>query len=506
MPRMRVLVCFLSALTLLGCSTEGSPGPVGPQGEVGPAGSMGAPGPAGPQGDVGPVGPAGALGPAGPAGPQGDAGPPGPTGATGAAGPTGPQGLQGPAGQVLVLDGGVVTGPAGASVVVTAIAPGATCPAGGQRVTQLSDGGISSVCNGTTGATGPAGPVGASLSATALPMLSPQCPTGGVLVGLPDGGALPVCNGALGSTGATGATGGIGPTGLTGPAGPAGPAGPTGSTGATGSAGPAGAPGATGSAGATGPAGPPGAPGPALYLDGGLAFLNDTPSFAGFTAATYTGNLGADVGANAKCNAEFAGSVLCTVSDFDRSNYVAPPSALGAWIDSDRQASGQRTQNSCSSGGTSWTLGTTGDTGTNLNAFGVPTGQVACNAIKPLACCRVPSAVIFRGFTAAVFTGSIGGHLGANAKCAAEYPGSFFCTLSDFDKANPLAPPPASGAWIDSNRGATGTRTQNSCSSGGTSWTLGTTGDTGTNLNAFGVATGQLACNAIKPLACCQYR
>jgi hypothetical protein len=131
---------------------------------------------------------------------------------------------------------------------------------------------------------------------------------------------------------------------------------------------------------------------------------------------------------------------------------------------------------------------------------------VQCNQIKPLACCRVPSAVIFRGFTSATFTGSVGGTIGANAKCAFEFPGSSFCTIADFDKANPLAPPPASGAWIDSNRGASGTRTQNSCSTGGASWNLGTTGDTGTNLTAFGTFTGQVQCNQIKPLACCQSR
>jgi hypothetical protein len=483
MLRMRVVVSLLSALMLFGCSTEGTPGPVGPQGEVGPAGSMGAPGPVGPQGNVGPVG------------------------------PVGPQGALGPAGQVLVVDGGVVTGPPGASVVVTPItAGGATCPAGGQRLTQLSDGGISSVCNGApgaagaTGPAGPAGPVGASLTATALPMLSPQCPTGGVLVGLADGGTLPVCNGAIGSTGATGAIGAIGATGAIGPIGPTGPAGPVGPAGSPGATGATGAPGAAGAPGAIGPAGPPGAPGPALYLDGGLAFPNETPSFAGFTAATYTGNLGGHVGANAKCNAEFAGSVYCTLSDFDRSNHTAAPSAVGAWIDSDRSSTGQRAQNSCSTGGASWSLGTSGDTGTNLNTLGTFTSQTSCNQVKPLACCRVPSAVIFRGFTAAIFTGSLGGHVGANAKCVTEFPGSFFCTLSDFDKANTLAPPPSSGAWIDSNRAASGSRAQNSCSTGGASWNLGTAGDTGTNLNALGTFNSQTSCNAIKPLACCQNR
>ena len=100
----------------------------------------------------------------------------------------------------------------------------------------------------------------------------------------------------------------------------------------------------------------------------------------------------------------------------------------------------------------------------------------------------------------------MGGTIGVNAKCATEFPGSSFCTVSDFDKANPLQLPPASGAWIDSNRTATGMRTQNSCSSGGSSWNLGTSADTGTNLIAGGVFAGQVACNQVKPIACCQLR
>ena len=194
------------------------------------------------------------------------------------------------------------------------------------------------------------------------------------------------------------------------------------------------------------------------------------------------------------------------MSDFDRANPLTTPGASCAWIDSERAPSGQRTQNSCSSGSLSWNLGTSADTGTNLTAFGVASGQVACNQVKPLACCRVPSAIVFRGFTTATFNGSMGGTIGVNAKCATEFPGSSFCTVSDFDKANPLQLPGASGAWIDSNRTATGMRTQNSCSSGGSSWNLGTSADTGTNLIAGGVFAGQVACNQVKPIACCQLR
>lgn len=59
---------------------QGPVGPTGPQGPVGPAGPMGLAGAAGAAGVMGPIGPAGAIGPAGPAGPQGVAGAMGPGG------------------------------------------------------------------------------------------------------------------------------------------------------------------------------------------------------------------------------------------------------------------------------------------------------------------------------------------------------------------------------------------------------------------------------------------
>ena len=118
---------------------------------------------------MGAMGAPGAQGTAGTPGADGLAGPKGDPGTPGAIGPAGPQGLQGPGGTVLVLDGGVVVGPPGSSVAVTPItAGGAICPYGGVRVTQLSDGGITNVCNG-------ASPV---ITTTPLPVMSPQCATG----------------------------------------------------------------------------------------------------------------------------------------------------------------------------------------------------------------------------------------------------------------------------------------------------------------------------------------
>ncbi len=464
-------------------------------------------------------------------------------GATGAQGPTGEQGVQGPAGTVLVLDGGVVVGPAGSSVVVTPIpVGGATCPTGGLRVTQVSDGGINNVCNGElgpqgvpgpqgpagligatgaqgpagavggvgpvgpagpTGATGsqgpagavggvgPAGPQGASgapVTVTVLASMSPQCITGGVRIGYPDGGSSAVCNGAQGPQGLQGVVGPAGSTGTQGIAGPAGPAGPAG-VGAVGPAGP------TGPMGATGPSGPPGA---GYFVDGGVARA-DFIGFAGFTVNTYTGNLGGNAGANQKCNAEFPDSFLCTYSDYARSESAVTPN--GAWIDSERNSTGTRGNANCYVSGSGGWVNSASDTGYTLNAFGGITSG-SCTVARPLSCCRKARSVIFRGFTMATYTGNLGGNSGSNAKCHAEYPGSFLCTYSDYARSE-TSSTPGTPAWIDSERNSTGTRGNANCYISGSGGWVNSASDTGYTLNALGGITSG-TCTAARPLACCQ--
>lgn len=108
---------------------EGPPGPQGPQGETGPRGEQGPQGPPGQvtvldggviQGPAGPAGPAGPTGATGPQGPMGMTGPMGPIGMTGAAGPMGAAGAIGPAG---------ATGPAGPTGAQGV--PGSQGPGGG---------------------------------------------------------------------------------------------------------------------------------------------------------------------------------------------------------------------------------------------------------------------------------------------------------------------------------------------------------------------------------------
>ncbi len=190
-------------------------------------------------------------------------------------------------------------GPAGDSptVSVTAVAAGADCASGGQRIDVTSASGAvttSYVCNGSAGAEGASanvdvadeppgpncaaggkaistsvgtGPVvvsyvcdgedGASVVATAEPA-GANCTYGGTRLQVGSSAPTFVCNGAPGATGATGPTGATGATGTTGPTGATGATGATGPTGATGDTGPIGPTGATGATGDTGPIGPTG--------------------------------------------------------------------------------------------------------------------------------------------------------------------------------------------------------------------------------------------------------
>jgi Collagen triple helix repeat (20 copies) len=501
---MRPVFVASLALALAACTSSGTQGPEGPEGPVGA------------------TGPAGAAGPQGPLGPQGPKGDPGVDGMNGA---TGPQGLQGPAGVVTVIDGGVVVGPPGSSVFVTPItAGGAICPTGGVRITQLSDGGISNVCNGAvgpggatgntgpagpTGTTGPAGPTGNTGPAGPIGMTGPAGPTGMTGPAGPTGNTGPAGpTGNTGPAGPTGNTGPAGPIGLTGPAGPTGNTGPAGPTGNTGPAGPA------GSQGPTGPAGPAGPAGAVLYVDGGVVVVGSTstPYFAGYTSTTYSGNLGGFVGANAKCAAEFPGSSLCTISDFQLSNPTVATGGVGAWIDYNRYSSGERNQSACADvNSQAWTVSTSTTAGAVVQPSGFylsgGAGQL-CNASRPLACCILPRAASFVGYTTATYPGNLGGFVGANAKCSAEFPGSWLCTISDFQKANPTVAVGGVGAWIDYNRYSSGERNQSACADvNSQAWTVSTSTTAGAVVQPSGFylsgGAGQL-CNAARPLTCCR--
>ncbi len=486
-------------------------------------------GPQGPQGEVGPQGPAGAQGAQGPQGERGETGAQGAMGATGETGAQGPQALQGPQGAVLVVDGGVLVGPAGASVIVSALTSGdPACANGGVRITQLSDGGITNLCNGGQGVPGPqgaqgpqglqgppgvqgpqgpqgatgsqgqqgatgsqgvAGPVGPAgapgVTASLLPTMSTQCVAGGVLLTFADGGTSAVCNGTQGTQGAQGLQGiqgNPGSPGATGPQGPAGPSGPM---------------------GATGPAGPPGS---VYFVDGGVLSVNPSVvTFAGFTSQSFTGDLGGYPGANAKCSADYPGSFICSSGDYARAETSAAPGGAGAWIDGERDDYGRRYNSYCYSNSTAWTYSgsSTSYYGGVLNTLGRVT-TTTCDTTRPIACCNRRRPVSFRGFTSQSFTGDLGGYPGANAKCSVDYPGSFICSSGDYARAETSAAPGGAGAWIDGERDDYGRRYNSYCYSNSTAWTYSgsSTSYYGGVLNTLGRVT-TTTCDTTRPIACC---
>ena len=164
---------------------KGNAGSAGPKGDTGDAGSAGPKGDTGDAGSAGPKGDTGDAGSAGPKGDAGDAGSAGPKGDTGSAGPKGDAGSAGPKGDA---------GSAGPKGDAGSAGPKGDTGSAGPK--------------GDTGDAGPAGPKG---------------DTGDV--------------GPAGPKGDTGDVGPAGPKGDTGDVGPAGPKGDTGSTGPKGDAG-----------------------------------------------------------------------------------------------------------------------------------------------------------------------------------------------------------------------------------------------------------------------------
>ncbi len=279
----------------------------------------------------------------------------------------------------------------------------------------------------------------------------------------------------------------------------------TGAVGPTGPQGPAG----TGNPGPQGPAGPPGTG----------AYTEDVASFAGFTAATYSGNMGGRPAAHAACGAVFTGAHLCHASEYVLSNSATPVPATGAWLDASITPSdsftvegshlfGRNTDSSC----LSFTTTSSSYTGTYLQANGEATwGSSNCGTSRALACCNGTPKIVFAGFTTAAYTGSMGGRPAAHAICGAELPGSHLCHAAEYVRSVSDETVPAGGAWVDASvdhaggftvEGAPsfGRNTDSSC----LSFTTASTSYTGTYLQTNGEATwGSSNCQTARRLACC---
>ena len=126
----------------------------------------------------------------------------------------------------------------------------------------------------------------------------------------------------------------------------------------------------------------------------------------------------------------------------------------------------------------------------------------------------------FAGFTSALSNGNAGGRDGMHAKCAAEFPSSHFCHISEYVRSNSPTTVPASGAWIDPSVDINGDLTfasalaygrepsQYTCSA----WTSSSnTSFTSTHLRPDGRVTTSSSstaplppgCGTMRPLACC---
>jgi hypothetical protein len=236
----------------------------------------------------------------------------------------------------------------------------------------------------------------------------------------------------------------------------------------------------------------------------------------------YTGNLGGWTGANQKCDAEFPGSFFCTYTDVLQAETTLAPGAAGAWVDIYRNSTptlvkGQSFSETCSvSGVGSWSTNvasTSSTGGLTLNDTGNVT-RSSCAGLRPIACCRARRTVVLRGFTATGYSGNLGGWTGANQKCAAEFPGSFFCSYTDVLQAETTLAPGGAGAWVDIYRNSTSTLVKGqsfseTCSvSGVGSWAtnIASTSSTGgLVLNDTGNVS-RASCAGVRPLSCCSKR
>ena len=309
--------------------------------------------------------------------------------------------------------------------------------------------------------------------------------------------------------------------------------GPMGVPGTNGTNGTNGAPGATGPAGPPGPTGPQGVAGP--QGAGGMEYGEDAAQFAGFTTQTFTGIAGGREVMNARCAAQWPGSHLCHISEY---NLAAPATIVpadGAWIDASADYDGLNGDpmpistlagrhipryvglgdNNCHS----WTASTSGTS----TLFGLivtrgSASNIACTSQRSLACCSSPYKERFRGFTTATVTGARpGGRNEMHQLCGAQFPGSHLCYVSEYYRAAPTTPAPANGAWIDVNGYTRSSPLASSMMAGPTigrftglsdsncyGWTQTTSGTS----NLFGAvitprATDNKLCTTSLPAACC---
>ena len=116
--------------------------------------------------------------------------------------------------------------------------------------------------------------------------------------------------------------------------------------------------------------------------------------FRGFTATSYSGDLGGPTGAHLKCHAEFPGAHLCTWREYENAAPATPVPTVGAWVDAARYPSSSAPtvtprdrENSyvCNN----WTSSsyTAGGWLTNQGIYTSTSATGTCAVQRPLACC-----------------------------------------------------------------------------------------------------------------------
>jgi hypothetical protein len=251
--------------------------------------------------------------------------------------------------------------------------------------------------------------------------------------------------------------------------------------------------------------GPPGPAGSVLYVDGGIVMLSASqlrPTLVGYTAFTTNGAIGGRTQANVHCNTEFAGSHLCTQSEFRFARPNLTMSTSGAWIDYGDNSDPKNPYDS------SYCSNFTFNGATQNALTALPTGYTStsthtCASVLPLACCVYPTVAKLRGYTAFTTNGNIGGRLQANARCATEFAGSHLCTQAEFRYSRPNLTLSASGAWIDYGDNSDPANPYDSSYCSNFTFT-GSTQNALTALPTGYTSTSTHTCASVLPLACCE--
>jgi len=245
----------------------------------------------------------------------------------------------------------------------------------------------------------------------------------------------------------------------------------------------------------------------------------DEWGFAGFTSATFTGNLGGRIAAHRSCEAELPGAHLCHAAEYVLSNSTAPVPAAGAWLDASTTQEGDPSLSGAPSFGrhidassacAQWTQGKAGS-GPYVNATGALALDGGCAVARSLACCNGPARVDFAGFTSTSHTGDLGGRVAAHALCDAELPGAHMCHAAEYVRSLSTEAVPAPGAWLDASATARGTSTLGGsplfgrmidASGACTQWTQGSAGS-GPHVSTTGALSWSGGCAIARRIACC---